>query len=448
MKLPFDTHIFPTIKGVYVVGGSVRDLLSGRTPADYDLAVEDDPEIFARRLASRLSTHVVKLGKPGQTVQRVITKNYFFDILPVAGSGIQDDLGRRDFTVNAMALELSSQNLIDPLEGQRDLAAGKIRMVSRNAFLSDPLRLIRAFRLAAAFDWAIEAETTAAIVEDAHLIQRSAAERIRDEFVKILQQQRSWDCLGRMAETGLLFVVFPELQALKKCRASSTGSADRFARSLGAYRYLEKLLNPQHPANVRQIYPDKGAENSALLKMAVLFHDIAHPCGQNRASLSRLAVQSAAQAGAICRRLRFSRHQCDIVALLIRNHTRPFYMFRARQNKTAAQKALINIFLKCDHTTDDVLVTAMAVFSSQRKLADFCRGLLQHYYDVLRPRAARPPVLTGKDLISEFELKPSRLFARLLRRVKQECLLRKSLSRQQAVKLVGDLLKRQRKNRA
>ncbi len=444
MRLPFDTHFFPDTKGVYIVGGSVRDLLAGRTPVDYDLAVEGNSQAFALRLADRLSARVVELGKPGQTVQRVIAKECFFDILPVAGGRIEEDLGRRDFTINAMALELASRRLIDPLGGQRDLAAGKIRMVSAKAFRSDPVRLIRAFRLAAVFGLQIEEQTTAAIIHDAPLIRHSAAERIRDELFKILQQDRFSRWLGRMAETGLLFAIFPELEALQNCRRSAEGGRDLFARSLEACRSLEKLLDPRSSATVCGIYPDKGPQSRALLKMALLLHNIGQTSAQGRTSFSRLAGQSAASAGAVCRRLRFSRRQAETVGLLIRNHARPYYMFRARRHKTAVQKALIHLFIKCDEATDDVLLCAMAVFNDRQELTEFFRELLQHYQTVVLTRALRPPLLTGEDLITEFGLKPSALFARILRRLKQESLLHDSLSRQQALDRVAEWLQREK----
>jgi tRNA nucleotidyltransferase/poly(A) polymerase len=455
MKLPFDTHFFPHAKGVYMVGGSVRDLLSGRTPVDYDLVVKDNPEIFAHRLADRMSAHVVKLGKPGQTVQRVITKKYFFDILPVAGADIKDDLARRDFTINAIALDLVSRKLIDPLGGQRDLAAGKIRMVSPNAFRNDPVRLIRAFRLAASFDLQIEDATVAAIANDARLIRHSAAERIRDEFLKILQYDSAWIWLERMAETGLLFAIFPELEALKKCQGSPEGGPDPFVGSLNACRHLEKLLNPRHPETVRRFYPDKGRPQSALLKMAVLFHAVgkastAPAAGKQlaQASMGRLAARSAVRTGDICRRMRFSRRQSDMVVLLIHNHTRPYYLFRTRRHRAAVHKGLIRLFLECAEATDDVLLSAMAVFNGQKELADFFLELLHHYHSTLLPRALRPPVVTGQDLITEFGLKPSVLFAQILRRVRQESLLRDSLNRQQALTLVAEWLQQKKEGPA
>ena len=181
MILPIDTNVFPQKKGVYIVGGSIRDLLCGRTPIDYDLAVTTAPDRFARSLASRTAGHVVEFGKHGHTILRVVTGDDYFDIMPLNGESIEDDLHRRDFTINALALELSYGNLIDPTGGRRDLAAKNVRMVDRDAFRNDPVRLLRAYRMAATFDFTIDKDTEAAISQDADLIRKSAAERIREE---------------------------------------------------------------------------------------------------------------------------------------------------------------------------------------------------------------------------------------------------------------------------
>ena len=191
MILPIDTNVFPWKKGVYLVGGSIRDLLCGRTPIDYDLVVTNDPAGFARELASSTAGHVVEFGKHGHTVLRVILADYYFDITPLNGASIEDDLQRRDFTINALALEVSTGKLIDPAGGQQDLAAKKIRMVNRDVFRKDPVRLIRAYRMAATFDFIIDKDTEAAISLDADLIRSSAAERIREELFKILKSTGS-----------------------------------------------------------------------------------------------------------------------------------------------------------------------------------------------------------------------------------------------------------------
>ena len=110
--IPFNTKILPGTKGVYMVGGSVRDLILGQRSTDYDIAVRGNPEKFARKLSENLSGRLVKMGKPGQVVFRVVSREHLFDISAIKGLNIETDLIQRDFTVNAMAYSFFSKTII------------------------------------------------------------------------------------------------------------------------------------------------------------------------------------------------------------------------------------------------------------------------------------------------------------------------------------------------
>ena len=152
--------VIPTIKGAYIVGGSIRDLLLGRSPSDYDIVVLESPDKYACNLAMRCNGHVVKIGKQNQAIFRVISESAIFDISAIEATTIEDDLIKRDFTINAIGYDLFSGEIIDPFEGIKDLSIKKIRMVSKEIFKKDPVRLIRAYRIAAMLDFEIESETS------------------------------------------------------------------------------------------------------------------------------------------------------------------------------------------------------------------------------------------------------------------------------------------------
>ena len=457
MKLPFDTNSFPDKKDVFVVGGSIRDLLCGRTPYDYDLVVKDNPDLFAKQLASETKGYVVEFGKPGQTILRVVTDDLFFDIMPVNGPTIEDDLRQRDFTINAMALELSTGALIDQLGGREDLAAKKIRMVSSDVFRNDPVRLIRAFRLAAEFDFIIEADTEATIRRDAYLIEKSAGERIRAEFVKILKQNNSYNILSRMAHSGLLFFVIPEASKIKSGRTAADASHEVIQRTIGSYYHLEDFLNTQVqfvPSISRQLLRNIDSHRAMLLKFAALLNAIGRPAVQ-KAPIERAihcfshGKKNAALARKISQRLKFSRKEADYIESIIRYHCRVYSLFNAQQKNAPLQKAIIRFFMKCGDITPDVLLLALAQLKGvtdpeaviMRKFSYFVLKLLQKYYAVFRPATSLPPLLTGNDLIHEFGLSPSPLFRRILTRVKEERLLKMTLTREDAIKVVEKLLR-------
>jgi tRNA nucleotidyltransferase/poly(A) polymerase len=452
MIIPIETNIFPQKKGVYIVGGSIRDLLAGREPADYDLAIAHDPDIFVRSMAARTGGHVAEIGKHGRTTLRVVTKNVFFDILPLNGGSIEADLLQRDFTLNAMALDLSSGTLIDPLNGQQDLAAGLVRMVSPDVFRKDPVRLIRAYRMAAAFSFSITEKTESVIRRDADLIRRSAGERIREELFKIFKSDGSHLQISRMATSRLLFNIFPELRPLEDCRTSSRRSSSYLDQTLIAYQNFENLLDSRRlnlakPA--RRIYKDLNAERSAVIKCAILLHNIGRPVVQQIDSDGHVrffghAAKSAAMAQVVCERLRCSRRQRDHLSFIIRHHQRPFFLFNAQRKKGRVDRGFIRLFMKCGRLTPDVLLHALAQPAGPRpaghsmdpNFSTFVAECLVKYYSILLPKASRPQPLTGHDLIKEFKLKPSPLFKRILKYVEEENLARSNLSRRQALELV------------
>jgi poly(A) polymerase len=454
--IPFDINIFPQREGVYIVGGSIRDLLYGRTPIDYDMVVQGDPASFAKRLASRTTGRFVELGQHGQTMRRVITKDLIFDIMPLNGATIEEDLLQRDFTIDAMAVAVSCGSLIDRLGGRQDLASKKIRMVSVDIFRKDPVRLIRAYRLAAAFDFSIDRDTHGILARDAHLISKSAGERVREEFFKFLQCPGSHAYLAGMADSGLLFNVFPELLALKNYRLPGKDPQNLFEQTMNSYLGLEKLLDAGDQvknASGDRIFQDIDATRATLLKWAILFHDIGLPTTQTLTAnkiknFYSHTLKSTAMTQKICQRLKFSRKQTDAIGLVIANHLQPFLLFRAQQKKIPFQKAYARFYIKCRDLTPDVLLHALAQFMGARdpqdpdlkEFTDFIRMLIQNYYLVLQPRASLPRPVSGNDLINEFGLKPSAEFKRILKRIEEEHLTREVLTRHQALKLVEGLI--------
>jgi len=454
--LPFDTNIFPFKTGVYVVGGSVRDLLAGRMPHDYDMVVRQDCTNFAGRLAALTGGHIVELGKQDQKMLRVVTKDRFFDIMPVNGTSIETDLRGRDFTINAMAVDVSSGNLIDPLGGQKDLAAKKVRMVSREVFRKDPVRLIRAYRMAATFGYHIDKNTQAAIAADANLIQKSAGERIREELFKILQCSASHPYLSLMAGSGLLFSIFPEFLKPRQLRLQPAAPRTLFDQTLDSYNHLEKLLDPED-----QFRRYNDADRSILVKCAILFHDLdglpaKPPLGNEKIeNPDAHASQSAAVAQIICRRLRFSRRQSEAIEMILRHHFKPVILFSEHLKNSPVEKGFIRLFLQCKDVTPDLLLHALAEFRGQKEAGDpaineftaFIRKLLRKYDTVLRPRALLPPPINGNDLINEFGMQPSAEFKHILNRVEEERLCQPTYSREQALKLVEDLIGEKKVNK-
>jgi len=447
----------PKVKDAYIVGGSIRDLLLGRSPVDYDIAVMGNPEKFAKKIIAKKTGHLVKMGKPGQILIRVISENNIYDISSMNGASIEDDLYSRDFTINAMAYSLSSGEIIDPLKGMQDLDGGRIRMVSKDVFNKDPVRLIRAYRLGASMGFEIEPQTRFAISDNAKLIHNSAGERIKSELFKTFNTRKSHYYLSQMVDSGLLFEIFPELYNLIECSQNIYHQYDVFEHTMKAFSYLETILNDYSefiPEISSQIHLSFNNVKTALLKCAILLHDIGKPVvkttdNNGNSHFYGHCKKSAEMARTISKRLKFSNYETNYMNFILRNHIKPLSLFTAHQKNTLTTKGLTRFFIKCGGNTPDLLLHAVADNKGKEdendelndRFIEFTKDLIHNFLFVFKPIKLKPPLINGYDLINEFGLTPSPLFKSILNLVEYSRLSGKIKSRQAALKLVKDFLR-------
>jgi tRNA nucleotidyltransferase (CCA-adding enzyme) len=202
-NLPFNLDLLP--KPVYVVGGAVRDGLLRRVRAelDLDLVIPAKAVDVARQLATAFRAGFVLLDAERQ-IARIVFPGMTVDIAQQDGESITKDLARRDYTLNAIAYDLQTQQTIDPFNGTQDIQARTIRMVSRDNLIDDPLRLLRAYRQGAQLNFSIESSTHQAIRELAPLLTHVAAERVLAELRYLLQTPNSSQWLAAMVADNLL----------------------------------------------------------------------------------------------------------------------------------------------------------------------------------------------------------------------------------------------------
>jgi len=422
----FKVKFVPPLPGIYFVGGSVRDALLGRPYRDIDIVVSTDPEMVAARIADSAGAHrPVKIGKSDKIVYRVITDEYIFDVVRQHGDSIEEDLKRRDFTINAMAVESDSGRMIDPLNGYADLKAGTIRQVSPDVFKNDPVRMLRAFRIAAQLGFSISENTLKTIAENADFITLSAGERIREEWIRFLSQETSFKYLVLMESSGLAGKIFPELAALKFCRQNRHHRYDVFTHSMAAFRHMERLLFRSIPeiftpeANVSQV------KNPALLKHAALLHDI------GKASTSYLDDKGSIHfyghektgmriARKISRRIHFSNDEADYVDFLISGHTKPRTLFSIYERGILSEKTITRFFIRNEPWVPDLLLLSVADTAAKgfkdktEKYICFTKNLARLWQEQFLPRKTRKRFITGHDLITCFSLPPSPAFRRIL----------------------------------
>jgi len=455
--IQFNKNILPRLKGTYIIGGSVRDLLLGRTPTDYDIAVTGNPEQYAKKLIDKSDGHLVRLGKPGRMIIRVISGDIIFDITSLNGTSIEDNLNQRDFTINAIAYDLYSEGIIDSLGGLQDLANKKVRMVSKEIFKKDPVRLIRAYRIGACLNFEIEAKTAKAIKSNTKLLKNIPGERIRVELFTMLGTSTSYLYLSQMAISGLLTAIFPDLDRLKGCFQSHYHHFDVFEHTMRAYGHLETILNnpgkilPDTSTKIHQ-YIDKN--KPALIKCAILLHDIGKPLMKTLDSSGNChfyghARKSADMAQKISQRLRFSNHERQFIDGIIRNHMKPLSLFTAYEKKTLTQKGITRFYKKCGEYTPALLLTAIADTKAKQNIINqknkafksFLKKMIFEYFYNYQPLSNEPPLITGRDLIHVFGLTPSPLFRKILDLVDDAKLTKTIKNRSEALELIRDVLK-------
>jgi tRNA nucleotidyltransferase/poly(A) polymerase len=196
-------RLFPRLRGLtadaYVVGGAVRDLIFGAAPADVDVACLD-PLACARTLGHK----VIRLGREDHlSAWRVVDGAHVYDFAALLDGSIDADLARRDFTINAMAVDLGSGALLDPHEGREDLRRRLVRMVDASNFDDDPLRILKAVRMAVRFGFAVDDATLAAIRARAASIASVAVERVAYELIVIFSANSFRRALALLHETAL-----------------------------------------------------------------------------------------------------------------------------------------------------------------------------------------------------------------------------------------------------
>ena len=328
------------VEEAWIVGGSVRDALLGRPIRDVDLAVRGEPERAARAVAKAIGGPAFKLSEAfGGWRALHPSRDWICDVTALHGDGIEADLARRDFTVNAMAVPVEGGELRDPQAGAGDLEAGVIRVlggpsVEQSAYADDPLRPLRLVRLATELDLAPDPDTERLTREAAPLVAGAAAERVWAELRRLVVAERVMEGLELSDRLGVTAVVLPELSALHGVEQSHFHHLDVYDHTLEVLRQALEL--ERHPERVfgelaepldalmREPFADE-LDRWQALRLGALLHDAAKPATRNVRPDGRVTFighdsVGAELVGEICARLRASDRLRQFLAGLTRNH--------------------------------------------------------------------------------------------------------------------------------
>jgi putative nucleotidyltransferase with HDIG domain len=328
----------------WLVGGALRDRLLGRETTEFDVILEGDRAAVARQLALRAGGHAFPLSE-GFGVWRVVSRqsSWQVDLLPVAGGAIEADLAARDFTINAMAQPLGSNELVDPFGALADLESRRLRMVSSDTFANDPLRVLRLARFACELSFTIDATTRVAARESAPGLRRVAAERVFYELKRLLSTPDALGGLQELEAVGAIAAVLPELERLRGVDQSHYHHLDVYehtravlAETIALERDPEPVFGDRAPAIaafLAQPFADELTRGQAL-RLGALLHDIAKPLTQATGAGGRVTfighdARGAEIAREVLTRLRASVHLREHVAALTRHHLRLGFLVHA-----------------------------------------------------------------------------------------------------------------------
>jgi len=461
----------------YLTGGLVRDMLLGRDTADIDIALDASALEVAPRVAAALGGKYVlldEINKIGRVVVSKESARWELDFTTME-DGIEQDLARRDFTIDAMAIDLEefvrqpqTPRLIDPFAGQDDLERRLIRVVGSDVFPADPARLLRAVRLAAELDFSIDGGTEALIRRHAQLVASVAGERVREELLRLLALAGSGQLLFYLDTLGLLTALIPELELAKGVEQPKEHCWDVFHHSIvtvdavdfllrqGTWEYAgEEALAPvpwseeleQHFA--REV--SHGSTRRSLLKLAALLHDIAKPQTKTVEESGRTRFLGHAKDGAlvaagVMERLRFSTKEIKLVEVMVRYHLRPTQM---SHEGLPSRRAIYRYFRDVGEAGIDVLFLSLADhLASRGEHLDLAQWrahaqmtsyvLAQHFAEA--SLTVPPKLVSGHDLINLFGLKPGPRIGEILEAVREAQAAGEVATREEALAYIRRLL--------
>ncbi len=425
----------------YLVGGAVRDALRGlgQVTQDIDLAVPTDPRVAVGPLARAFGAAVVPLDDATtRLVFQVSGGRWRLDVARYRGPTIREDLLLRDFTVDAMAVALvggTSGELLDPTGGRADLRLALVRHVYPTAFTDDPLRTLRAVRLAAGLGGSIAAETRPLIPQAVAGLARVAGERIRDEVMKIFGAQGAARWAHEMDALRLLAALVPASAGLHDVPPSPPHRHNLWEHSLEVLRLLERLLDdpgacfPEDAAEIAQRASDvvEGEiPRRSLLGLFALLHDVGKPSTRSVDADGRVRFLGHVEAGAailagLAGRLRLGRRAAELLDHMERGHMRPIWL---ADESSVTPRARYRFFRDLEETALEVLVHSVAdvggTLGTEAPAWEahlrFVREMLAFRRERVRPVQESPP-LSGDDVMALTGIGPGPLVGHVLERV-------------------------------
>ena len=473
-------NVLPPNLTVHLVGGAVRDALMGKTTHDLDFAVPKDGIRTARQVASALGADFFVLDDKRDTGRVIVTNSDgtrdVLDFASYRGTDLEADLHSRDFTVNAMAVDVRALSLLDPHGGALDLKNKRLRACSKSTFQDDPVRILRAVRQAAAFGFQILPETRQTMRKAAKSLSKVSPERQRDELFRILEGPQLAACLRALDMLGVLSIFLPELPPLKGVEQPTPHVNDVWTHTLSVLQHLESTLgvlapeyNPDNAADLyngllvmrlgryRQNFAEHlavplNADRSprALLFLAALYHDVAKPSTRQKDEGGRLRFWGHDERGAEiavqrAHAFHLSNDEIDHLRQIVRHHMRiHFHANRlVSEGKYPTRRAIYRFFRYTGTAGVDVILLALADYRATYEhtltqenwvaCLDICRILLENYWEKPEEAVSPSPLVNGHDLMQGLKMEPGPCIGQLLEAIREKQAMGEIRTSQEAI---------------
>jgi poly(A) polymerase len=467
---------------VYLVGGIVRDAILGRKTHDIDVAMQGDVESVSRKLSDSLNGVFYPLDIERGTYRVLYTgedgEREIIDIALLRGKDIVEDLHSRDFTINAIALNVREPDiLIDPFNGVGDIKNKRICACSENIFTDDPIRVLRAVRLASTLGFRIDYETKKYLKDAVTFLSQVSAERIRDELFRLFGGKKPATSIETLDALGILQYLLPELEPLKRLEQSTPHISDVWSHSLNTVRNLDTLLDvlslENDPSAITNWYDgfvslklgryrEKLHEHNieyssidrtyrSLMVFAALYHDVGKKETWNRDETGRIRFIKHELVGSDLIRkradlLRLSKSEIDRLEVIIRNHLRPILL--ASSDVELSRKAIYRFFRSCGPQGVDVCLLALAdvkaIYGTTLPhdiwihQVNTVKQLLDSWWDQNQEVVAPPKLLSGNDLINIFTLEQGPAIGQLLEDLREAQAMGIITNREDALSFIGE----------
>lgn len=428
-----DDFILKEINEGYLVGGIIRDFLTGKTSVDRDIAISG-AEKFAHKIANKFDGTFITLDSVNKIFRVVLPdKTNFLDISEIEGSTIEEDLKRRDFTINAIAYDLKNDKFIDTTGGIEDLENKVLRHISDKNFEDDPLRLLRGFRFFSTTGFRMTEELESAISKYAHLILKPAPERINYELMKLFGGKYAAETLLKMNEFGILEALFPFVKEMKQVPPNTHHHLDLLHHVIETVRQIEihyETMTGEVKEHLQKV-DFGGFPRINHLKLAGFMHDIGKfSCWtieeNGRHRFIKHADIGAELAIPFLKKMKFSKKQIEYITCMIKNHIYPSNVIAAPDLN---DKIMMRYIRKMEDNVIDNIILAKAdrlsargVDVTEEMIENNMRGLdrLLKFYlekkDTLKPL---PKLLDGKEIMELTGLKPTPQLGKIIEALKE-----------------------------